>query len=377
LKFISGRSFRYDIKECQPHYYEVQGIGDNGYVSVTLQACDLDELCSILTAKKYNFSIKKVLKFLKPVSGGSNIDPSAVIEVKLPKGCKSKKTKTIAAVKVPVQQDPILLSYGDTSVPNRGKHFVGRIQNRSDFVFAISGTIETDGQSLIVSDNEGDVFDDVLVDDYLEGETISEMVTSITPQTPLAYLVGGKVVPCCSSPISLILECKHNLNVIPDLNRFLNLNKLSLIGVADGDYVKLTFSDRDNGWIGNLHLSGNSPIVSGRESWDLNFKFACDNNANWDFSVFVFVKRTNQRFMSRLSASFSSDVVCRNDSFGKLTFVSTHGATTLATATTIEDEAKFFRNLRLAFVITSQSTGNLKQLMEDNTAAYVATMGDT
>ena len=79
-----------------------------------------------------------------------------------------------------------------------------------------------------------------------------------------------------------------------------------------------------------------------------------------------------------LSINVRRILVCKGGNFYKLAFSSTDSVTTLALATTSNDEAGFFRKLRLAFKIFAQNILPVTQLEEDNTAAYNATtLGDS
>lgn len=389
MKFIAGRSFRYDIQECIPHYYQIQGINSAGLISVTIQACDLDDLCTILQDPKYDFKIKKVFRSNSPVlSANSNGTDLNTTEVKLPKGfiqkCRPPEVKKTKSKKIKKIRDNVQLSYADTSSPQHTKHTVGEPNHRGfgflklsvgDFDFVASGVVVMSAYSTLDADDEGSMFVDIPVSAYLDGEAISELNTASVPSTPIPLLISNKFVPCCSGPVPLILEFRHNLNLISDLNRFVNQNNVILPGLTD--FVKLNFSERDQSWVGSIHLVGNSTIGGGQESWDLNIGFGCNNNGNWDFVLSIILRRPSQRFVSRITSSFPTSVVCRNGNFYKLLFSFTNGVSTLATATTVNDEVRFFRNLQLSFRINPQNIPSLSQLAEDNTAAYNATLGSS
>ena len=393
MKFITGLNFRYDIRECIPHYYEIQGISNNEAISITLVACDLDELCQTLQKQGQNIKIKKVFRFDKPVlpKDDNGADPTSMTRVNLPKGFISKCSNVLAVVlnkksKVNKTQNNISLSYGDTSVPNQVKHLVGPPVHGDKGLLKLSsteldfyafGNIQINDLFSVDADNEGDLTDNIMLGSYLEAESLSSIndVSNI-PTARIPLLNFGKRVSCCTGLLPLVLEFRHNLNLIPDLNRFLNRNGLVLTGLTSSDFIKLSFSDREQLWVGNLHLTGNSTISNGLESWDFNINFGCDEKGNWNFVLFVILTRSDKRTISRLSASFPNTSVCQNGNFYKLNFSFANGTASFASATTVNDEGQLFRNLQFLLKINSNNSLPLEQLAEDNTAAYNATLGD-
>lgn len=232
-----------------------------------------------------------------------------------------------------------------------------------------------------ISNYQGDLVTGGIGSAELAGEGISEISTYDFPLDDIPLFAQNITVSCCNFTIPLTLEFRHQLNSIMPLKRFLNQNNVFLPGLitsSQSDYIKLNFSEYESAWVGNVHLKGDSPVGNGQESWDMNFSFECDTSGTWNFLLSIFVNRPTQKIVSTFAASFPSIEVCNKNSntFMKFAFVLKNGVTVPAASVVVNDEVKLFRNLRMPFRILSQGVSLPSQLDEDNTAAFIATLGD-
>ncbi len=418
MKIITGRTFRYDIQECIPRYYQVfgkcqkpGGPKSGGHCTkngdcptttvVTVQACDVNEVCQELqNLGLFDFQIEKILRVNRPVltrdDGGE--DPTCTTDVTPdvpPPNCERYDqgvVRLLPEVKVKEEEEKeVELSYGDTRpqavrpVYVVGKHQKERHHNlkgSGDTVLQFYGVAQLTvfSDTVFDADAEGELLAVAKGSSVLEGEAAVEAITPSIPVGTLPLLNEVVSIPCCQSPLPLTIEFKHSLNLIPELARFLNQNRVFLPGLLatpKTDFIKLNFNEREQAWVGTVHLIGDSPVVAGTERWDMTISFGCQNNGTWDFVLNILVRRPDQKFISTFSAAFPTATVCKSDSFVKLNFNLSNGETSPASAVVLNDEAGFFRNLRISFRLQPQDVQSLLQLDEDNTAAYLATFGES
>ncbi len=137
------------------------------------------------------------------------------------------------------------------------------------------------------------------------------VVFDVTPAPAISTAIPSISVPCCSS-ISERLQFRHNLNSIPKFGNFLKRNGIVLPGtITDGrsnSFIPVTYSPRQDQWIGNIYLTGISPSESGNESWNLAVEFGCTDS--WRIAIRLFKKSTSEDTTFRMVINYPSNTVC-------------------------------------------------------------------
>lgn len=431
MKFQISKQFKYDIQQCIPHYYQATGTCEPPPNDVTVcqknsacpsptvtmimvMACDVEEACKNIKNQIPNFKIDKMVMFTKPaMKKDSNKqkqqDPTCNVDVTptpetcvqccdlLPKEESSLSSLSSSSHSSHSLSSPILSPYiehisligPDTLLPSsssseRSSSSVASSPTETgDFIYYGSGEIIVSVNSPVDSDDAGNLVQNIIFTETILNPVIGQIFIPVQA-LPLPQTVQSVQTSCCEALFTLILELKHTLNQIVPFADFLQTNNATLpgilqIGSLTSDFIKLSYSLRNNQWRGNLHYEGQSALGSFNESWDILIQFSCLQKF-WQWALTVANIQPSRRSLSRMVVYFQKQDVCptADTFFGfRFAFDTTQLTTTPASAqpVVLNDEAGFFRNLQMVFSIVPQDIGSgSNQLPVDNSAAYDASI---
>jgi hypothetical protein len=180
-----------------------------------------------------------------------------------------------------------------------------RLYSASSFNGTDQGTLSVDISGDSQVKNEGVIFP---VDD-----STATLSTTIPDRVDLA---------CCSFPLPVRLELRHDIVLIEQFKFFLSRNGFIVPGdISNGattsSFVPLYYSERVGSYLGQLHYNGSSSDSVGTESWSFSFELACNDLTNpktsWQFTMLAKVFFAGRAATIRLSSTYNTSQVCTAD----------------------------------------------------------------
>lgn len=425
MKFHVSKQFKWDIQECIPRYYQATGQCEappfgkdechkNGdcptKTIVTVMACDVSDACRQIKNKFKNFKLEKLVMFKKPAltRDDNGEDPTCNIDVTPgPNNCadccdllaqRVQESSSLSS-EVPSLSPEIggfslraheRLTADEYAVatsslaphsPTPEPKYLG-LSGVSNYSFWGSGTLHLEGAAPFDAPDGGELAIDMTFTEEVSDISVTQAFVPVSP-LPLPQTNELVQLACCPALFSLNLELHHTFDKMRGFSQFLKTNGFKLPGlirVGGGtDFIKLTYNLRNDQWQGSVTYTGQSPQGSFTESWNISIQFGCEGE-RWKFSLAVTNTQPNKRYLSRLLSYYKTDTVCPTADvfFGFKFVIDTSTAASNPSAAqplVINDDAGFFRDLRLAFRVLPQNRPpGSYQTPADNTAAYDATL---
>jgi hypothetical protein len=404
MKFKTSKGFGWDIQETVPRYYQVTGrcfpAGSGSSpcsgrrVLMTIMASDLGEVCQKVRDRGLNLTIEQIIQFKKPAlvkddTGQNDLNYKDVTPeagdcqecCDLIGGNTGSKVPLPEARITPAAEPVWPRKQSVPRVRETIRPTLLGLSNAASYEYWGSGVLTAYGTGTVDAADLGVFTESLGVDSAVVGEELLVAFTT-APAEPLPQATGTVLTACSAAELPIALEIKHGLDRVKALADFLKANGLTLPGVLKPgaenlDFVKITYSARTDLWQGTLHYAGQSPS-GGSETWDIGFQFGCATGG-WKFSLTLARTRQGRRALSRMLAYFADEQVVPADALQGFAFTVDVKLLTSdpppAQPVVVNDDAGFFRNLRLPFRLLPQNLGTgPHQYMFDESGAFASTL---